>query len=365
MSSITLTGITKSYDGPPVVVDLDLHVETGKVFGLLGPSGCGKTTTLKMIAGLLEPDSGDIRFDGASVLAVPPERRRIGMVFQQPLLFPHMNVEQNVGFGLRMQGLRPGDALPRVRECLAMVQLERFARRYPHQLSGGQQQRVALARAVVTDPVVLLLDEPLSNLDSRLREQMRRLIRRVQDRLGITTIFVTHDQDEASELSDRMAVMLDGRLAQTGRPIDLFMRPESIAVARFLGSTNLLRGRLSAPGLLETPLGPLAASCTDVAQPGGTVTVSLRWEHLSIGRAADPERLREGPNRFRGVICDVVFGPSRIRYTVEVDGVPLVAVMPTEHEYRRGQAIVVHIDPRRVRVLPGDERADEPAPDDA
>ncbi len=359
MSSITLTGITKSYDGPPVVRDLNLHVETGTVFGLLGPSGCGKTTTLKMIAGLLEPDAGDIRFDGASVRTVPPERRRIGMVFQQPLLFPHMNVEQNVGFGLRMQGVRPGDALPRVRECLAMVQLERFARRYPHQLSGGQQQRVALARAVVTDPVVLLLDEPLSNLDTGLREQMRRLIRQVQERLGITTIFVTHDQDEASELSDCMAVMLDGSLAQTGRPIELFMRPETVAVARFLGSTNLLSGRLRAPGLLETLIGPLATSCTDPAEPGRPVTASIRWEHLTIaGKPAEPAGSGRATNSFRAVIRDVVFGPGRIRYTVEVDGVPLVAATPIEHEYRRGETIEVRIAPQRVRVLPGEDRPD-------
>ncbi len=347
MSSITLVGITKSYDGPAVIADLDLHVDTGTVFGLLGPSGCGKTTTLKMIAGLLEPDAGDIRFDGASVLALPPEKRRIGMVFQQPLLFPHLNVEQNVGFGLRMQGMRPRDARPRVRDCLAMVQLERFAERFPHQLSGGQQQRVALARAVVTDPVVLLLDEPLSNLDSRLREQMRQLIRGVQERLKITTIFVSHDQEEASELSDRMAVMFDGRLAQSGRPYDLFMRPESTAVARFLGSTNLLEGHVRAPGLLDTPIGPIAVSCAHGVEAGRTVTVSVRWEHLAIR----PVSAGEPPNSFCGIVRDVVFGPTRIRYTVEINDVEIIVVAPTDLEYPRNEPVVVEIPARHVRLL--------------
>ncbi len=368
MSSIEIDRVSKAYDGPLVVDSLSLSVPSGTVFGLLGPSGCGKTTTLRMIAGLLRPDSGDIRFDGVSVLAVPPERRAIGMVFQQHLLFPHMNVEQNVSFGLRMQGVRPAASRSRVDEALDLVRLGGMQRRYPAQLSGGQQQRVALARAVVTNPGVLLLDEPLSNLDTRLREQMRALIRSVQRRLGITTIVVTHDQGEAMELSDQMAVMFDGSIAQVGRPVELYARPDSARIARFLGATNLIPARVvdtTAADLLriDTPFGSLDVCPGNSAPTTGTprVVASIRCEHVAIvdrhmdGPTDSGVSVRDGArNIFAGVIDDVVVGAGRITYTIDVRGTRITAVEVSDAERTRGSTVQVRLPCDRVRLLPFD-----------
>ncbi|TVQ28277.1 MAG: ABC transporter ATP-binding protein [Spirochaetaceae bacterium] len=368
MSSIEIDRVSKAYDGPLVVDSLSLCVPSGTVFGLLGPSGCGKTTTLRMIAGLLQPDSGDIRFDGVSVLAVPPERRAIGMVFQQHLLFPHMNVEQNVSFGLRMQGVRPAASRSRVDEALDLVRLGGTQRRYPAQLSGGQQQRVALARAVVTNPAVLLLDEPLSNLDTRLREEMRALIRSVQRRLGITTIVVTHDQGEAMELSDQMAVMFDGAIAQVGRPAELYARPDSARIARFLGATNLIPAQVvdtTAVDLMriDTPFGSLDVCPGNSAPTTGSprVVASIRCEHVAIvdrhidGPTASGVSTRDGArNIFTGLIDDVVVGAGRITYAVDVRGTRITAVEVSDAERARGSTVQVRLPCDRVRLLPFD-----------
>ena len=370
--------VSKAYDGPLVVDSLSLSVPSGTVFGLLGPSGCGKTTTLRMIAGLLQPDAGDISFDGVSVLGVPPERRAIGMVFQQHLLFPHMNVEQNVSFGLRMQGIRPAQWRSRVDEALDLVRLGGMQRRYPAQLSGGQQQRVALARAVVTSPAVLLLDEPLSNLDTRLREEMRALIRTVQRRLRITTIVVTHDQGEAMELSDQMAVMFDGRIAQVGRPAELYARPDTARIARFLGATNLIPARAVgtavvdtthigvtavAPTRVSTPFGALDV-CPDNAAPATgsrDVVASIRCEHVAIVDRSRDDVLARGRseseaarNTFAGVIDDVVVGAGRITYIVDVRGTRLTAVEVSDTERDRGSDVLVRMPCDRIRLLPFD-----------
>jgi len=206
---------------------------------LLGPSGCGKTTVLKVVAGLLAPAIGDVRFDGVSVLSIPAERRRATMVFQKPLLFPHLTVAENVGFGLKMRRLKKDEISARVAQALQLVRLEGYERRKPHELSGGQEQRVTLARALVTEPRVLLLDEPFSALDENLRGEMRLLVRELQQRLRITTIFVTHDQREAMAVADRIVLLLDGRIEQSGAPRDLLLNPRSARAARFFGWTIL------------------------------------------------------------------------------------------------------------------------------
>src|SRR5712671_3844308 len=236
---LALRGLAKRYDdGPAAVAGLDLVAERGEFLTLLGPSGCGKTTVLRMIAGLVPPSAGRIAVDGADVTAMPAHRRNMGLVFQNYALFPHLNVARNVAFGLEMRGTLRDAIDKRVTNSLALVRLEGLRRRMPRELSGGQQQRVALARALVIEPALLLLDEPLSNLDAKLREELRDEIRDIQRRLGITAVFVTHDQVEALTLSDRIAVMNAGRLEQVGTPSEVYERPATEFVAAFIGRTN-------------------------------------------------------------------------------------------------------------------------------
>jgi ABC-type Fe3+/spermidine/putrescine transport system ATPase subunit len=233
--ALRLDTVSAGYGRRPVLHDLSLRAEAGRLTALLGPSGCGKTTVLKLIAGLLAPDAGDVWFGDERMTPVPVERRGIAMVFQKPLLFPHMSVADNVAFGLTMRGWSPARRQAAVDDVLRMVQLEGFGSRRPKELSGGQEQRVTLARALVTAPRVLLLDEPLSALDESLRADMRALVRDLQRRLGITTIFVTHDQREACEIADEIAFLLDGRIVQAGAPRVFYTDPASEAVARFFG----------------------------------------------------------------------------------------------------------------------------------
>ncbi|MBM4431948.1 MAG: ABC transporter ATP-binding protein, partial [Chloroflexi bacterium] len=242
MTHVELDALTKLYPGTqrPAVDRLTLDIESGRIVAFLGPSGSGKTTALRMIAGLIAPNSGDVRFDGESVLAVPAERRSAVMVFQSHVLFPYMNIEQNVGFGLQMRGVDRATIRQKVREMLELVRLPDISQRRPSQLSGGQQQRVALARALITEPRLLLLDEPLSNLDAHLRDEMRDLILHVQRQFGITTIMVTHDQQDALLLADRIALMFEGNLQQYAIPTDFYRRPVSERVARFFGGLNFI-----------------------------------------------------------------------------------------------------------------------------
>src|SRR5262245_57282401 len=235
MTALLLDRLTVNYGATRALSDLTLTINEAELVALLGPSGCGKTTVLKVVAGLLAPASGDVRFDGVSVLPIPAERRRATMVFQKPLLFPHMTVAENVGFGLKMRRMKKDEIAPRVAEALKMVKLEGYERRRPHELSGGQEQRVTLARALITEPRVLLLDEPFSALDENLRGEMRLLVRELQQRLRITTIFVTHDQREALAVADRIALLLDGRIEQFGEPRELLLNPYSARAARFFG----------------------------------------------------------------------------------------------------------------------------------
>ena len=256
MIEVVLRQIEKRYPGSdsPAVTDLSLCVEKGELVCLLGPSGCGKTTTLKIIAGLLEAEQGNVLFDGEDVTSVPAEERDVVMVFQNHLLFPFLSVAENVGFGLKMKGLPRDEIRRRVTPMLDRMQLAGYQDRRPSQLSGGQRQRVALARALVLQPKVLLLDEPLSNLDASLRDEMRELILSIKEELDVTIIFVTHDQEEALLLSDRVAVMFDGVLEQYGSADELYRRPKTVRVARFFGNNNILSGRLHRQGV-ETVVG--------------------------------------------------------------------------------------------------------------
>ena len=283
---LELQGLTKHYGrGPAAVEGVSLSVARGECIALLGPSGCGKTTTLRMVAGFVRPDAGRILLDGRAIQDDPPSRRRIGMVFQSYALFPHMTVAGNVSFGLEMQGTRAADRATRVAALLDMVGLRPMAGRYPAQLSGGQQQRVALARALVTEPDLLLLDEPLSNLDATLRGEMRAEIARLQRRVGITTLFVTHDQEEALALADRVVVMAGGRVVEVGTPRALSEAPSALFTAGFLGARTVLPGR---PGLQ----GFEAEDGIPVRLPAGTALPShvvLRAARLRLEDTATDE----------------------------------------------------------------------------
>lgn len=285
MASVTLTELTKIFHTKPAVDQLSLAVDAGELVALLGPSGCGKTTTMRMVAGLLAPSAGDIRLDGQSVLRVPAEKRGAVMVFQKHLLFPHLSVLDNVAFGLKMRGVDKRAAHRRAEAMLARVQLPGYGERRAHELSGGQQQRVALARALVVEPRVLLLDEPLANLDANLRLEMRHLIRTVQQELGITTVFVTHDQEEAVMLADRVALMMDGRLLQYAPPRVLYEQPASPEAARFFRNENLLAG-IKQGDRVSTSVGCFAHTVAQVAD--GPVVMTVRPEHLVLadGRPA-------------------------------------------------------------------------------
>ncbi|MFM7798702.1 MAG: ABC transporter ATP-binding protein [Planctomycetota bacterium] len=285
MVSVTLHDVSKSYGRTAAVSGVTMEAPQGGLTFLLGPSGCGKTTILRMVAGFLEPTAGTIRFGDRDVTQVPAERRDCGMVFQGYALWPHMTVEQNVAFGLEVRKVPSAEVRRRVGEALELVRMGPYAARRPNELSGGQQQRVALARAVVYRPNVLLLDEPLSNLDAKLRLEMRHEIRRIVDTLKITTVYVTHDQEEALSLADGIVVMRDGRIEQQGGARDLYGRPRNRFVAEFMGETNLVAGRVVAGDAngcsVETAAGRLDSATPGLAT-GQAVTVSVRPESLRI-----------------------------------------------------------------------------------
>lgn len=325
--------------GAPVLDGFDLVVEPGTLTSLLGPSGCGKTTALRLLAGLLSPVGGDIHVAGRSVLAVPTHRRAVTVVFQQPLLFPHLDVAGNVGFGLRMQGLDRATIRRRVSDMLDLVHLTGLHSRRPAQLSGGQAQRVALARALVVNPSVLLLDEPLSQLDTGLRREMRDLVRAIQRELHLTTLFVTHDREEAAALSDRVAVLLEGRVAQSGSPQDLYERPTSLAVARFLGTANLV------PGIVRNGswIGPLGRVPTG---PGdGPATLAIRQESLVIDLDADADGLP-------AMVTDARYRGTSWELDLRLGETVLHAVTPPTLKAAPGDLVRVTLPPGHGHVLP-------------
>jgi len=282
MAQLDIQGLAKRYGDFYAVREVSLSIKDGEFLVLLGPSGCGKTTTLRMVAGFIEPTAGHVKLAGNDVTTLPPWKRNAGMVFQSYALFPHMTVAENVAFGLEMRKLPKADIARRVEEALSLVRLSGLGGRLPRQLSGGQQQRVALARALAIRPDVLLLDEPLSNLDAKLRQEVRVEIRELQRQLGLTTVMVTHDQEEALTMADRLVVMNEGSVMQVGSQRDLYERPADRFVAGFVGRTTFLAGAIEAPGRFRTE-GGLAIACSG-GQPG-PATLSLRPERLEIDAA--------------------------------------------------------------------------------
>lgn len=318
---ITIANLTKRFGALAAVNAASLAIEEGELFTLLGPSGCGKTTLLRLIAGFYAPDEGEIRFGERVVNAVPPHERGIGMVFQNYALWPHMTVGQNVAYGLKLRKLPSAEIAQRVAAVLEKVGLTGLDARYPGQLSGGQQQRVALARALVLNPHILLLDEPLSNLDAKIRVQVRAEIRKLQKELGITTIYVTHDQEEALTLSDRIAVFNQGRLSQVGPPKALYERPTTRFVADFIGVNNLIEGTVRSvegpEGSLraETALGELLAIRNEPLAVGERCVLCIRPENIELGERVDGVR-----NRFRGAIAFAAYMGNTLRYDVDLGG---------------------------------------------
>jgi iron(III) transport system ATP-binding protein len=313
---IRIDGVVKRFGAVTAVDRADLEIGDGELFTLLGPSGCGKTTLLRLLAGFDEADAGELRFGDRVVNGLPPHARNIGMVFQNYALWPHMTVRANVAYGLRLRKLRPAELDARVAEGLRKVNLAGLDSRYPGQLSGGQQQRVALARALVLNPDILLLDEPLSNLDAKIRVQVRAEIRRLQQELKITTVYVTHDQEEALSLSDRVAVMRDGRVLQVGVPRELYERPRTRFVADFVGTNNLVPGLVEERGgdrlVVRTALGSLQAIADGPIQ--GRCVLAIRPENMALGGAPSANG-----NTVRGRISFVSYLGNTLRYDVEAD----------------------------------------------
>ena len=322
MSYLELTDIHKRFGETVAVEDFNLAVERGEFVSFLGPSGCGKTTTLRMIAGFEQPTSGRITINNEDVTYRPPNRRNVGMVFQSYALFPNMTVADNIGFGLKVRK-RPGDQIrKRVAELLEIVNLPEKGARYPYQLSGGQQQRVALARALAFEPTVLLLDEPLSALDAKIRVALRHEIRSIQRQLGITTVYVTHDQEEALSLSDRVVVMSEGRMEQVGTPFEIYNFPTTAFVASFVGTLNVLPGVVTDAGRGELTIAgqPVRIVRAFEGSAGRAVSVALRPEMVSLGGDA-----ANGANRLTGKVTDVSFLGSIVRIRVGLgDGGPSV-----------------------------------------
>jgi len=351
MSDVLLEQVRKSYGAVVAVRGVDLRVAPGEFVTLLGPSGCGKTTCLRMVAGFVEPDAGRILLGGQDITGVPPYRRNTGMVFQSYALFPHRTVAANIAFGMQMRGVTSGDADRRTREALGLVHLESLADRYPAELSGGQKQRVALARAVVIRPEVLLLDEPLGALDLKLREELQVEIKRVQSELGITTLFVTHDQGEALGMSDRVAVMRDGEIVQIDTPSALYERPNSTYVANFVGRTNLIdvvvRGREGDTVRVEADgaIFSVSAAQNSPFAVGERCLLAARPEHSAIGHGdANVLTANVLDVSYRGSVWNVeLSGPRNESLSAQVrsgQGVP-----------QKGEAVTLSFAPARCFLL--------------
>src|SRR5712664_1888165 len=349
MARLDIQSLAKRYGDFYAVRDVSLHIADGEFLVLLGPSGCGKTTTLRMVAGFIEPTGGTVRLGGTDVTLLPPWKRNAGMVFQSYALFPHLTVAQNVAFGLEMRKLPRADIEHRVEETLALVRLKGYDGRLPRQLSGGQQQRVALARALAIRPDVLLLDEPLSNLDARLRLELREEIRRIHAQTRITTLYVTHDQKEALSLADRIAVMRDGRIEQIGDPRAIYRTPANRFVADFIGETNWYPARVrtvSATAIsLETEFGLFQAATKSNLAVGEKVWLGLRPESVQIGA--------HEVNSLKTTIAQVSYLGEIVQYGLEISpGVALKALEQNPLEIRQaGTGLLVHVRPQDLLVL--------------
>jgi putative spermidine/putrescine transport system ATP-binding protein len=334
MARLELVGITKRYGDFKAVDDLTLDVADGEFVVLLGPSGCGKTTTLRVVAGFVEPTAGSVRLGGRDITTLPPWRRNAGLVFQSYALFPHMTVAENVAFGLEMRKVPKADMAPRIAEALRLVRLDHLGDRLPRQLSGGQQQRVALARALVFRPDVLLLDEPLSNLDAKLRQDVRVEIRELQRKLGLTTVMVTHDQEEALTMADRLVVMSEGRIRQIGTQQDLYERPAEKFVADFVGRSSFIDGRLDGAGRFVSA-GGLVVACdgAGTGQASERASLGLRPERLALLSNGTPAM----DNSFPGTVEFISYLGSQVDLHVRLS--------PQER-------VIVQIQNRPDRPLP-------------
>lgn len=357
MAFLDIAGVRKVYGQTTVVREFNLSVERGEFISFLGPSGCGKTTTLRMVAGFESPTVGTIKIDGRDVTHLPPNQRNIGMVFQAYALFPNMTVADNIGFGLKVAKKPAAEIAPRVKEMLELIKLPHLADRYPYQLSGGQQQRVALARALANKPQVLLLDEPLSALDAKIRVSLREEIRALQKALGITTIFVTHDQEEALSMSDRIVVMSDGRMEQVGNPFDIYNYPSTRFVAGFVGTLNILKARVIDPATGQLTIDGQAVTTTrslEGSAAGSIRTVALRPEAVSLGERSD------SGNSLSGTIEEVGFLGSVVRIkvrlgenAVSLDTFNSSSVTPP----KRGDSVSIVFAREDLLVLEGPEPA--------
>jgi len=355
MPLLSLQNISRHFGSTRAVAGVSLDVAQGEFFGLLGPSGCGKTTTLRMIAGLEQPDSGSISLHDKDITDLPPERRGFGMVFQNYALFPHLNVFENFAFGLSAHHAAKADISERVRSALELVQLPGYEKRAIDELSGGQQQRVAIARAIAIEPVLLLFDEPLSNLDVSLREETRSELRELVTRLGLTAVYVTHDQEEAFALCDRISVMVGGRLMQSGRPRELYEEPADIAVARFLGRNNLIRAvRLSSSKTSDGEFKTLEGGHTlhvpvtpdDLAPLNKPVVLAIRPEHVRLSLNHDG-----APNALRGVVREIVFAGATSTVRVDAGGLLIEALLVQPDGLRINQECTLILRGDKLRLL--------------
>ncbi len=355
MARLTLEKIKKIY-GKTVAADIPyLEIKDKEFFGLLGPSGCGKTTTLRIIAGLTKPDEGRVLLDGKDITNVPPEKRNMAMVFQSWALFPHMTVYDNVAFGLRLRKVPENEIRKKVKWALELLRLEGLENRYPHQLSGGQQQRVAVARAIVIEPQVLLFDEPLSNLDAKLRENVRFELRKLQKRLGITSIYVTHDQAEAFAICDRIAIMNKGKIIQLGTPEEIYNKPVNLFVASFVGVTYFIEGRLTE--ILDPSIGKVLISTEDGLEilayadlervkKDQKVTLVVRPEYVHVASESNVE------NVFLAKVDRATYTGDGIDYEVKIGKWPIRLKTSTTYKFEPGSEIKVHLDPMKIIVLP-------------
>jgi spermidine/putrescine transport system ATP-binding protein len=347
-SSVALQGVVKRFGELTAVDHIDLEVARGEFLTLLGPSGCGKTTTLRLIAGFEMPDEGVIGIDGTDVAGLPSYKRQVNTVFQQYALFPHLSVEANIGYGLKHAGVAKGDVRTRVREMMELMEIPDVGDRRPNQLSGGQQQRVALARALVMRPAVLLLDEPLGSLDYKLRKGMQFELKRIHREVGTTFIYVTHDQDEAMTMSDRIAVMNRGRVEGEGTPEEVFDRPRSSFVAGFVGDTNLLAGTVVEAGSEHArvdlgQLGVVRGGTYDQLSPGQQVKVSIRPTDVAVELASDDESA--------ATVQDSVLVGGHIEMKIVGGAEEVLAHVPRSRGLAPGQSVRLTVDSERARVF--------------